>query len=126
VRLQAGDTAAYSHIVFAIWSEREDCSAEDTQDKQSADGCTLYKYRFRNVDDEEYPAPIDAWPRPSCDLVSLRRAGFFGDKDPINLPRRLRGLAQLNDCWNLTRSPGLGFSIQRWRAAPLSSLAQNP
>jgi hypothetical protein len=123
VSFAAADFSSYTHLVMAVWDTKESCETRYLPDEEKGNGCRLYGFVLRDVDEEEYPAPIDAWPRPVCNVSVLKQAGFFKrGKDIMNMSRRLQGLAKLNDCWNLVNRPGLGYSLSRWRLAPTATL----
>jgi hypothetical protein len=113
----------YSHLLVAVWDSQEPCDSQYIDNPLN--GCKLYGFVLGGVDDEEYPAPIDVWPRPICDVSYLTKIGFFVEgKDPSRLPRKLQGAFELSDCWSLVKRGGLGYSLRRWRAAPIPAAAQ--
>jgi hypothetical protein len=109
-----------THMLVAIWDQKNECPADH------GGRCSAFGYTLGATDDLWFPFPVDAWPRPVCDVEKLAAAGFFdwaaGESD-INehaVPARLDTLFRTNFCW--TRDPdrpGLGVSIRQWRVAPL-------
>ena len=125
VTFPAENLAGYTHLVMAVWSKKENCETRylSDEEKDKNNGCRLYGFVLSDADDEEYPAPIDAWPRPVCNVPALKQAGFFkAGKDFMTMGSRLQGLAKTNDCWNLVERPGLGYSLSRWRLGPTATL----
>jgi hypothetical protein len=120
-----GDISRYTHLLVGVWNTKEPCDAESVPPDEPGNGCRLYKFALGPVDDDGYPAPTDAWPRPKCDVRYLKQIGFFmSGKDPSMLPKKWKGAALLNDCWNLVKGNGLGYSLHTWKAAPIPTLEQ--
>jgi hypothetical protein len=112
-----------THILLAVWDKKSACAAGD-----QTEGCTKAGVRLGEIDAFELPIPIDAWPRPVCNVEQLTSRGFFrwveteGDFGGPQVPERFATMLATNDCFmRLPDRPGLGFSVRRWRAQPLPS-----
>ncbi len=117
----AAGATGFTHLLVAIWDQKNVCEA----DGNSESGCSRFQYSLGRVDAAEFPIPVDAWPRPICDKQGLQAAGFFrwvereGDPAGMAAPSPFDRMFTLNDCYAATGPVGLGFSVRRWRVAPL-------
>lgn len=108
----------YTHVVIAAWSKKEAC-----------ENCPAPGYTLGPVDDElKLPLPLDAFPRPNCDVKKMTESGFFQEARDISgyiLQDEFQLLYMANDCWSKSGLPyGLGYTVRRWRAYPLVKLSQ--
>jgi hypothetical protein len=121
ITVPLGNLGANTHILVAIWDKKTDCPA----DSQS-EGCKVAGATFGDLDSFELPIPVDAWPRPVCNVQQLTRSGFFqwvatdGDFGGPQVPDKYSSMLQANDCFmRFENRAGLGFSVRQWRAQPL-------
>src|SRR5258706_2746562 len=121
VVISLGDLGSNTHILLAVWDKSAACSADD-----SSAGCKTSGVKLGDMDSFELPIPIDAWPRPVCNVEQLTSRGFFrwaeteGDFGGPQVPERFATMLATNDCFlRFPGRPGLGYSVQRWRAQPL-------
>lgn len=112
-----------THFLAAVWDQRNGCTG------LSSKRCDEFGFTLGRKDADGLPLPIDALPRPICDIDALEKTGLFkmiqrGEAyfDIQNvLPDEITTLLSANDCWSFERSrPGLGFSVRRWRVAPFA------
>ena len=126
VKFNLHGLSGYTHALVVVWDQKNTC--ENEYDANS--GCARFHYSLGRVDDQSFPIPIDAWPRPVCDKERLKQAGFFkwtkedGDPSGLTAPRYLENFFLLNDCFTDTGDLGLGYSVRRWRVGPLSKSKQ--
>jgi hypothetical protein len=121
VAIPLGDVGTNTHILLAVWDKSTKCDAGD-----QSKGCTTSGVKLGEMDSFELPVPIDAWPRPVCNVEQLASRGFFrwaeteGDFGGPQVPERFAKIMATNDCFmRFPNRPGLGFSVLRWRAQPL-------
>lgn len=110
--------AGQTHILVAVWDVKNACSPPGQE------GCPAVGYTLGRVSDEQLPIPVDAWPRPACDVSKLRTQGFFQwsfDAElGMEVPDQFETLYRTNDCWTYNQGwPGRGVSFRRWRVAPI-------
>jgi hypothetical protein len=107
-----------THILVVVWDQKNSCD-------QNNDGCPI-GFTLGKVDADELPIPVDAWPKPICDVAKLGRSGFFkwsetGELGGRDVPDQYQTMYLTNDCWKYDASwPGRRVSFRRWRVAPLS------
>jgi hypothetical protein len=111
-----------THFLAAVWDRKDMCSTG------GQGRCDSHGFTLGRVDSDELPLPVDAYPRPFCDIETMDEAGFFdkvrsGEIEfDINnqLPPELSDLFYANDCWsNDPDRLGLGYSVWTWRVAPV-------
>jgi hypothetical protein len=113
VVLEAPAAKGLTHYVVAVWDSKEDCPQHVDRP-----GCQAYGYVLGRIDIDEMVIPVDAFPRPRCDIEARRALPHFDcfGPDPSEF-------CTSSDCVNLQEGAltGLGYSIFRWRVAPLPS-----
>jgi len=114
-------TSKESSFPWAIWEayphppggvgQSAACSADD-----SSAGCKTSGVKLGDMDSFELPIPIDAWPRPVCNVEQLTSRGFFrwaeteGDFGGPQVPERFATMLATNDCFlRFSRPPGFGL-----------------
>lgn len=113
VELEAPAAKGLTHYVVAVWDAKGDCPPHVERP-----GCQAYGYVLGRIDIDEMVIPVDAFPRPRCDVEARRALPHFDcfGPDPSEF-------CTSSDCVNLQEDApvGLGYSIFRWRVAPLPS-----
>ena len=116
-----GNIGANTHILLAVWNSKKRCNSGDRNP-----GCTVAGGTLGDTDSFQLPIPVDAWPRPICNVAELTSSGFFrwvqkeGDFGGPRVPDNYAEMLEGNDCFmRFADRPGLGFSVRRWRAQPL-------
>jgi hypothetical protein len=121
VTFPLGNIQNWTHFQIAVWDQKNECR----QDVEVSD-CRSSGFTLGAVDDSQLPIPVDAWPRPICNVTQLKANGFFawvereGQLGDPEMDDRYRTAYAVNDCWK--RFPnrlGLGYSVRRWRVGPL-------
>lgn len=112
---------SYTHVLVAVWSEKSDCPGP----VPGGNGCADFGYTLGPMDWFGMPIPVDALPRPICDKEALAANGYFdwvsesGDPTANTMPEQFSDSFNLNDCWAFVGDVGLGYSVRRWRVAPI-------
>ena len=120
--IDMGNMSDLTHILIAVWDKQNKCRPEGSS-------CLAGSLTLGDVDEWGMPIPIDAWPRPVCDVKRLAKSGFFewvvedGDLGGTRVPDKYDSMLSANDCWiRFPKRGGLGYSVRRWRLAPMSKL----
>jgi len=83
-------------------------------------GCKTSGVKLGDMDSFELPIPIDAWPRPVCNVEQLTSRGFFrwaeteGDFGGPQVPERFATMLATNDCF--LRFPGRPVWVTQFSA----------
>jgi hypothetical protein len=124
-----GDLGANTHVLVAVWDKRTACSDVGGGNDQAPDpdsaACRVAGATLGRTDSFGMPIPIDAWPRPICNVGRLTQNGFFHwvETDGVvasDLEDFVRTSMGSNDCWmRQADGLGLGYSVRQWRAQPI-------